>query len=232
MRLLTYALLSGITMFFGAILARFLRLGSHAHQDILQHTSVAIGGGILSASVAFVLIPHGVSTLGPISISVSLLIGALSFAYLDRKISAHGGSKAQVLAMLMDYIPEVIALGATFSHDPKMGLMLAVFMGLQNFPEGFNAYGELRRSISSSTRVLCILFMLSFAGLLPTLLGAVFLSKYPALISGLMIYASGGILYLVFQDIIPMASMKRTWIPALGGVVGYLVGVMGFYFFH
>jgi len=42
-----------------------------------------------------------------------------------------------------------------------------------------------------------------------------------------MLFASGGILYLVFQDVAPQSHLKRHWAPALGAVVGFGVGMLG-----
>jgi len=47
---------------------------------------------------------------------------------------------AQFLAMLMDFLPEALALGAVFGHDRRLGVLLAAFIGAQNLPEGFNSF--------------------------------------------------------------------------------------------
>ncbi|MEZ6108446.1 MAG: hypothetical protein R3B96_20695 [Pirellulaceae bacterium] len=45
--------------------------------------------------------------------------------------------------------------------------------------------------------------------------------------AAVMLFAAGGILYLVFQDIAPQARLKRHWSPPLGAVAGFLLGVIG-----
>ncbi len=42
-----------------------------------------------------------------------------------------------------------------------------------------------------------------------------------------MTFASGGILYLIFQDIAPNVALKKTWLPALGANLGFLIGIIG-----
>ena len=42
-----------------------------------------------------------------------------------------------------------------------------------------------------------------------------------------MVFASGGILYLIFQDIAPNVKLKRAWIPALVANLGFLIGIIG-----
>ena len=49
----------------------------------------------------------------------------------------------------------------------------------------------------------------------------------PQLIGAIMLFASGGIVYLTFQDIAPQSVLDRHWAPALGAVAGFLVGLIG-----
>ena len=42
-----------------------------------------------------------------------------------------------------------------------------------------------------------------------------------------MLFAAGGILYVVFQDIAPQAKLERHWSPPLGAVAGFLLGLIG-----
>jgi ZIP family zinc transporter len=46
-------------------------------------------------------------------------------------------------------------------------------------------------------------------------------------IAGLMLFSSGGIVYLLFQDIAPMSKLKKNWFPALGASLGFLMGMVG-----
>jgi ZIP family zinc transporter len=46
-------------------------------------------------------------------------------------------------------------------------------------------------------------------------------------IASLMLFASGGIIYLTFQDIAPMSTMKNHWSPALGASFGFFIGMLG-----
>ena len=44
--------------------------------------------------------------------------------------------------MLLDYVPESLALGGAFAIGAESAPLLAIVMGLQNLPEGFNGYRE------------------------------------------------------------------------------------------
>ena len=59
------------------------------------------------------------------------------------------------------------------------------------------------------------------------MLGHFFLSESPEVTAFLMVFASGGILYLLFQDIIPDSKLKNSWIPSLGATLGFVIGMIG-----
>lgn len=158
--------------------------------------------------------------------AVLFAAGTITFMLIDMLIARFGASLAQALSMMMDFLPESLALGASFAHDHRFGLLLAIFIGLQNLPEGFNTYIELTLKMKRSS-VLLLMFGLSFTGIVAALVGYYLLRDRPTLIAGLMIYAAGGILYLVFQDIAPLSRRKNDWVPATGASLGYLLGIVG-----
>ncbi len=226
--IILYSLFSGITVFFGGLISRFcegLREGILKEEFI--HGTIAFGGGVLIAACAFVLTPPAIGKLSVLYLGIIFLSGAISFFILDEFISRKGGFFAQLMAMLMDFIPEAIALGAVFAHNNRLGLLLAIFIGLQNLPESFNSYRDLRNSGYSANRSLLILAPLSLVGVFAALSGNYLLSDKPQLIASLMLFSAGGILYLVFQDIAPLSKLKNNWIPALGATLGFFVGMVG-----
>ena len=58
-------------------------------------------------------------------------------------------------------------------------------------------------------------------------MGHFILSDYPNLTAHLMTFASGGILYLLIQDIIPESKLDKNYLTALGAIIGFLVGIVG-----
>ncbi len=228
-KIILYSSFSGAPVFLGGFLSklfeRYFREGLVKKEII--HTSVAFGGGIIIAAVAFVLVPKGMNVLPLAPMAILFLTGAIIFFFLDRYIEKTGGTISQLLAMLMDFVPEAIALGAVFATDHKLGLLLAIFIGLQNLPESFNSYLDLRNNGYTSKKCLYILFFLSFSGVFAAIFGLLLLSNMPQVTASLMLISSGGILYLVFQDIAPMSKLQKSWFPALGVNFGFLVGMIG-----
>ena len=219
--------LAGIASFVGGVIASIEgTVETEAKREII-HGIVAFGGGILVAAVAFALAPEGMSGLSPLGLAATFCSGGLVFCYIDAYLSRHGGSKAQFMAMLMDFVPEAMALGAVFGHAHQTGILLALFIGAQNLPEGFNAYRENVAGRGSPRTTLTILAAISLLGPIAACAGYLFLQEHATLTASIMSFAGGGILYLIFQDIAPQAQMQRRWTPPLGAVLGFVVGMIG-----
>lgn len=233
------ALLAGAASPLGAILAR----ADLAHPKLLtpsaRHFIVAFGGGALVSAVALVLVPEGIQQLSVLLVAICFCVGGVFFYFLEVLLSKAKSSAGQLVAMLSDFIPEAIALGTAFAMGKKTGLLLALLMVLQNLPEGFNAYEELiqsepqksndvkKTSWLTPNHIIAAFCGLAFLGPIAALFGYYVLANQHEAIAGLMLFASAGILYLVFQDIAPQSKIANSRIPALGAVMGFLLGLVG-----
>ena len=220
---------AGITVFLGGLLAYYFN--HHIKESPVKyeitHTLMSFGAGIILSALALVLIPKGMEELKLIPMAASFLAGAILFMFLDRYLDKKGGQTSTLLAMMMDFVPESIALGAVFAIHPSMATLLAIIIGLQNLPEAFNSFRDLVGSGFSVKKTLTIFFFLSFCGIIGALTGHFVLSAYPILTAHLMTFASGGILYLLIQDIIPQSKLEKNYLTSLGATLGFLVGIIG-----
>ena len=221
------AWLAGLAAFVGGLVALWEGSAETEGKREFVHGVVAFGGGILVAAVAFALTPLGMEYLHPATLALVFVAGGGVFCVLDYWLSRRGGTHAQVMAMMLDFVPEAIAMGAVFAHDARLGLLLALFIGAQNLPEGFNAFRESCKAGSRPRVALWSLLAVSLLGPAGALAGYTLLHDQLALTAALMAFAAGGILYLVFQDIAPQARMRRHWTPTLGAVLGFVVGMVG-----
>lgn len=227
------SLLAGAAMPVGAVLARFDILHPNILSTRWRHFIVAFGGGALVSAVALVLVPEGASQLSPMEAMLCFCAGGVFFFLLEWFLSTLKGSVAQLVAMLSDFIPEAIALGAAFAMGEKTGFLLALLMVLQNLPEGFNAYEELEESSSISPDAIILAFCgLAIVGPVSALLGYTVFSHMHDLMAGMMLFAGAGILYLVFQDIAPDSKVDNSRFPALGAVLGFVLGLVGNMLIH
>lgn len=219
---------AGITIPAGAVFARFEHISPKWLEKEFRHSVIAFGGGALLAAVSLVLVPQGIETTPPV-LSVGLfLLGGVVFYGLDRLIQSHGGHYSQLIAMISDFMPEAMALGAMLTQNHEAALLLAFLIGLQNFPEGFNAYREiLCKGHHKGAKIIVWFSALVLLGPICAFIGWEYLAHRPMIMGGIMMFAAGGILYLVFQDIAPQAHLKRRYAPPLGAVFGFGLGLVG-----
>jgi zinc transporter, ZIP family len=213
----------------GGALASVERIRRNWLENEFRHFVIAFGGGVLLAAVAFVLVPQGAGHVGSPWGSVPVLLaGGGAFFALERFLAARRQDAPQFSAMLLDYVPESLALGGAFALGTASAPLLAFFIGLQNLPEGFNAYREMMRADGADKRrILLSMCLLVPLGPLLALFGWAVLKAHATLLGAIMLFASGGILYLIFQDIAPQSRMQRHWAPPLGAVFGFGLGMLG-----
>jgi ZIP family zinc transporter len=226
---LLFSFLAGLAIPAGGLIAAVEHIQPAWLEQEFRHSMISLGGGALLAAVCLVLVPEGLQHL-PITLAgTAFFAGGMFFLWADRLIERQSGSAAMLMAMLLDYIPEAIAMGAIFASSVPKGAVLALLIGMQNLPEGFNAYRELMaRHSAIRGRLLRRFFLLSAAGPLAAWLGMTVFSEQKIWLAVLMLFCAGGILYLTFQDIAPQAKLERAWAPPLGAVAGFLIGLIGY----
>ena len=228
LRLLLLTGLAGLAIPAGALLGAAERIRPRWLEREFRHFVIAFGGGLLLAAVSLVLVPEGIEGLSPGSVGASMSAGGLSFLWIDRLLARRRTAASQLLAMLADFFPEALALGAILSSGSSAAALLTVLIALQNLPEGFNAFREIRSTGRVSDRKI----LLGFLALVPLgpaagLAGMYWLSRAPLAVDAVMLFSAAGILYLTFQDIAPQVRLQRHWLPPLGAVLGFLAGLLG-----
>ncbi len=196
------------------------------HED-LHHAVIAFGGGVLLAAVALVLVPGGEHEVGVVGLVVAFGGGAVLVLLIDRAIERRGGAASNALAMVMDFVPEAIALGAVLGSGAPGGALLALLIGLQNLPEGFNSFRELCGAGIGRGPALAMLAPLALLGPAAAVAGFWLLADQPVLLAYLFLAAAGAIVYLIFHDLAPQALRRGHWLPTMGAVAGFLVGLVG-----
>ena len=227
LEVLLFSALAGAMIPLGGVIAANENIQRDWLRNELRHSVVAFGGGVLLSAVAFVLIPEGEKALGDFVIIGWIAAGAVTMAVAEALLSRNASSKAQLVAMLADFIPEAIALGAVMASGQGSGLLLALMIALQNLPEGFNAFREQRDDGLPARRILRRFVALTMLGPVAAMLGYILLADFPQITGALMLTAAGAILYLIFQDIAPQAKLENKNAPALAAVAGFLLGLLG-----
>ena len=227
--IILYTFLAGLAIPVGGFIARIPHLVPDWLEDEFRHFVIALGGGIMLGAVAIVLVPVGMSYMNYSGLAiVAMLAGGISFFLLERFLGLKRQEAPQFTGMLLDYIPECLALGGIAALGASSAPLLAILIGMQNLPEGFNAYRELANDQQQNQRtVLLQMTGVVFIGPLFGVLGYWLLPDIPALLGHVLIFAAGGILYLIFQDIAPQAKLQKHWAPPLGAVVGFVLAMTG-----
>ncbi|MBM6550270.1 ZIP family metal transporter [Marinomonas ostreistagni] len=233
MYILILTLMAGLAIPLGGLLATVDTVRPNWLNEELRHSVTAFGGGALLSAVALVLVPEGIEPFSNLAAVSLFLLGGCLFMWIDIALYKLHTSAGQLVAMLSDFIPESIALGASIALGKGSSLLIASLIMMQNLPEGFNAFRELKESSHYSTRKIIVLFtVLALLGPVAGLSAYYWLSNFDALISGIMLVAAGGILYAVFQDIAPQVKLDFHWAPPLGAVLGFVLGLAGFMMSH
>lgn len=213
----------------GGLAAVNLRRRPNWLENELRHGIIAFGGGVLLAAVALVLLPQGLAAVThPLAVATCFVGGGVTVYAVERRLGLRRRESPQFAAMLLDYVPESLALGGMFAAGVAQAPLLALLIGLQNLPEGFNAYRE--RIAVRGTRPATVLRQMALLTLVGPLLAALswwWLADQPAVLGGIMLAAAGGILYLIFQDIAPMSRLQRHRAPPLGAVLGFCLALVG-----
>lgn len=179
------ALLAGITIPLGGFLARIEHIRPDWLETEFRHSVISFGGGALLAAVALVLAPHGIEYFEAWSAGLIFLSGGVIMMVIDRKLSRSGTPSSNLIAMLSDYLPEALALGAVLGSDRDEAILLAVLIAMQNLPEGFNAYREMIGSPKlSSRRILWVFLGAALIGPVAAITGLSFLAHEEGILGG------------------------------------------------
>lgn len=227
--ILFFTIAAGACIPLGGFVASFEHIRARWLEQELRHFLIALGGGVLVGAVAVVLVPQGVASMNASMWAIPIMLaGGVAFFLIERVLGLRRREAPQVLGMLLDYVPEAMALGGLVALGSDMAALLALLIGLQNLPEGFNAFRELHAlGVRSAQRTLMIMLSLVAIGPVLGLAGYFLLAEWPAALGAIMLFASGGILYLIFQDIAPQSRLNRHWAPPLGAVLGFSVALFG-----
>jgi len=218
---------AGFCIPLGGVVASFEHIRPYWLERELRHFVLAFGGGILLGAVAMVLVPQGLESMANSMLSIPImLLGAVVFFVIERFLGLRRRESPQLMGMVLDYVPEAIALGGLIAVNAPLASLLSVLIGLQNLPEGFNSYRELKKkNHTSPKRTLLTMLLLVPLGPLAGLSGYFFLSDHEAILGGVMLFASGGIIYLIFQDIAPQSKLEKHWAPPIGAVFGFCLAI-------
>ncbi|MFP3872558.1 MAG: ZIP family metal transporter [Candidatus Aenigmatarchaeota archaeon] len=207
--------------------------------------SILLGfsAGVMVSITFIELIPESIEEGSLITGVTGILLGVMIIGFIDIKFPHRHFSfdcdgdeeraksiKTGVLlsvGIAMHNLPEGVAIGAVFIVSYEAGMTLAILMAIHNFPEGMAVGAAMCVGKVRSHKVL---ITTALAGV-PMGIGA-FLGGALGGVSDLALsiglgFASGAMLYIVFDELIPDAHRRMKGHYAIGGILsGIILGIV------
>ncbi|WP_337062032.1 ZIP family metal transporter [Kineococcus sp. G2] len=233
-----WGLLGGAALVIGAAIAWFVRVPSRVVAGVM-----AFGAGVLISALAFDLAQEAADEGGLLATTLSFLAGALVYvaanAVLDRHGARHrkrsgdqqpsesqqGGSGAAIaIGALLDGIPESVVLGVGLLGGGGVSTAVVAAVFISNVPEGLSSVAGMKKAGRGAGYVFGVWGGIALVSALAAALGYLALgSASPQLIAGITALASGAILTMIADTMIPEAFERTHVLTGLITTLGFLV---------
>jgi len=150
--LVAYTAVAGVAIPIGGFVASIESIRPRWREEEFRQSVIAFAGGALISAVALVLIPDGTAAIRTWESITAFAVGGLTFWGLQILLDRSKSSASQLVAMLSDFIPEVIALGATIATGEGGAVLLAALIAsfmpyrfkLTNYPRLCGALNRVK----------------------------------------------------------------------------------------
>ena len=181
------------------------------------------------------MIPWLIVTLGFLAGGLLLFIGDKIYDKYNSKIKKNDNFKRSlmlVFSITLHNIPEGLAVGFAFG-SLKYGIegatlaaacLLALGIGIQNFPEGTAVSVPLRREGLSRKKAFLYGQLSGIVEPISGVIGALLVLKIRHLLPFLLSFAAGAMIYVVVQELIPESQTnKKKDLMALFTLIGFSI---------
>jgi len=127
-------------------------------------------------------------------------------------------------AMTLHNIPEGLAVGTSYTAQPRLGLLLALAIALHNIPEGIAVAGPFRECGMPRRQYLAWTVGSGMAEPAAALLGSIFVTLFRPFLAFSLAFAGGAMLYVVSDELIPEShSHGYEHEATFGFVLGFML---------
>jgi len=204
-------------------------------------TILAFAAGIMLSIVFLELVEESIVYSGHWAAIIGIALGMFVFYILDHFLPHHHAvtpeetpygaylKKGTLLAIGIGLhnFPEGLAIGTGFVGSPELGLSLAILIGLHNIPEGMAVAAPLRHGGYSNLRVLSITALAGVPMGIGALIGAAIGSISDYVLGISLGFAGGAMLYIVCDELIPDAYKSAgAHLSIFGIFAGTILGIL------
>ena len=227
------SLIAGLATGLGGALVAFLgELKMRTYDSLL-----GFAAGIMTAVATLGLAQESLTQGGTLATLVGIASGAAALFALDRVLrhehehvpfaitdpTSYRRGLLLLAAMTLHNVPEGLAVGTSFTAQPRLGLMLALAIALHNIPEGIAVAGPFRASGMPRRKYVAWAAGSGLAEPVAALLGATFVTLFKPLLPFSLAFASGAMLYVVSDELIPESHSHGFEHEA---TIGFVLGFM------
>lgn len=186
-------------------------------------TMLAISGGIMLAAAIFSLLIPSIDSGNITTTSIGFILGGLLLIvgdiifdkYLTKKksnnIKGIKRSLMLIFSITLHNIPEGLAIGVAFGTKNNLigATILAIGIGIQNFPEGSAISLPLRREGLSRTKSFLYGFLSGIVEPISALLGFYMVTQISNILPLLLAFAAGAMIYVVVSELVPECEKSK-----------------------
>jgi len=242
-KVILFGAISGLSLVFGSSIGTIF----HLKQRIIAFF-MAFGSGVLICALTFGLMEEAFRHGGFDAIIIGFLGGGAVFILGDYLVHIRGGRKhkkhqhpisseeaedakeakeanetAITLGVIIDGIPESIALGVALFANQSLGILMLIAIVLSNFPEGISSVPGLQKIGFSKTKIFLLWLIVALITVLITVLSFTFLSDLNLNNLGIIeAFAAGAILAMLADSMMPEAYEEGGFSIALATILGFL----------
>lgn len=220
--------LGGLSVFF------LKRINNRALGTLMEYS-----GGLMTAVVCFELLPQAFELGKKLYTFTGMLIGIAAIIAMDslirkstflksgRNVGLLRTSALMAVAIGLHNFPEGFAVGSGLEASTKLGLTLMVVIIIHDVPEGIAISVPMNAGGVSKLKA----FLITVLSGVPTGLGAFFGAALSGIskdfVAACLGFAAGAMLYIVFGELLPESKkLYRGRLPSLGSVAGVLCGII------